>query len=135
MTPAEIARIVEDNSQPGRMVFVEFKFARGGIVATHALGAAGRAKPRPIQHGAGHLQFEIFSPSGERTLGGSVEDPLHRRLEYEDPQQPGAIRTTLVDQETGVLSLRIPGEANAARVIFFRETAAGREPAGEMILR
>lgn len=135
MPQAEIARIVETNSQPGRMVFVELQFADGRITATRATGAGGRAKPGAIQSGIGFLQYEVFSPSGELTLTGSVPDPLHRRLEYEDEQRPGGIRVTVVDHETGSLQLRIPGEANAARLTFFRENAAGREPAGEVILR
>jgi hypothetical protein len=135
MPPAQIAHVVATNAQPGRMVFVELQFADGRITATRATGAGGRAKPGANQSGVGYLQFEIFSPSGERTFTGSVPDPLHRRLEYEDEQRPGGIRVTVVDHETGSLQLRIPGEANAARLIFFRENAAGREPAGEVILR
>lgn len=135
MPPPEIARIVDTNSKPGRMVFVELRFADGRITPTRATGAGGRAKPGANLSGVGYLQFEVFSPSGERTFTGSVPDPLHRRLEYEDEQRPGGIRVTVVDHETGSLQLRIPGEANAARLIFFRENAAGREPAGEVILR
>jgi hypothetical protein len=107
----------------------------------HATGAGGRAKPAAVQHGLGQLQYEVFSPAGERTFTGSVEDPLHRRLEYEDEQQLGKLRATVVDQNEGLLHLRLPGEADAARIVFYRETVStsstesNRESAGEVLLR
>ena len=135
MLPAEIARVVGENAQPGRMVFVQLQFADGLVTATRAVGAAGRAKPGPVQRGLGHLQYEIYSDTGELTLSGSAEDPLHQRFEYEDETQPGTLRAMVIDRPTGSLDLRLPGEARAARILFFRENASGREPAGEVILR
>lgn len=141
MSSGEIARVVAAYSQPGRMVFVELAISTRGIAAVRAIGATGRAKPGPVQRGVGHLQYEVFSPTGERTLTGSAPDPLHERLEYEDEQQPGKIRAIVVDRSEGLLNLRLPGEADAARLVFFREVASAsaggttRESAGEIVLR
>lgn len=135
MSFSEISQIVAENSQAGRILFLELEFSPKGIVATRGVGATGRAKPGAMRSGAGYLQFEVFSPTGERTLTGSIEDPLHQRLEYEDETQPGRLRAKIVDRASGSISLRLPGEANAARVVFFRTGSSGRESAGEIVLR
>ncbi|MBI5382491.1 MAG: hypothetical protein HZA31_11375 [Opitutae bacterium] len=137
MSSVELARVVAENARPGRMVFVDFVFTPERIAAVRAEGAAGRAKVSGPRHGAGWLHYDVFSPTQMRTLTGAVPDPLRQRFEYEDETLPGALRSTVVARERGVLALRLPGEADAARVVFYRETAAagGRELVGAVTLR
>jgi len=142
MPAMAIARVLQENSQPGRMVFIDFAFSAGQISAVQAVGAAGRVKPAVPRHGLGRLQYDVYSPANILTYSGSIEDPLRERLEYEDENSPGMLHGKIVEHAAGEVALRLPGETAPARVVFYRDPVpttgaapASRELVGEVILR
>lgn len=123
------------------MLFFDFVLDRGGLRLTAVHGAAGRAKPGGSRTGFGFVHYEAFGPGGDLLLAGSVEDPTRRRIEHPAASDDGRIENTVQFNDEGPLSVRLPGEIAAARIVFFRDKnplaplPQSRENLGEFILR
>jgi hypothetical protein len=141
----QMRRVVEENAAPGRMVFLNLMLAADGLHWVSAVGAAGRVKPGLAQSGFGVIGYEVFDRAGRMALAGSVPDPTRHRLEHPAAGDDGKITSTVIVSAEGEFAIRLPGEADAARVVFFRNqeppstagppTRAGREILGELSLR
>jgi hypothetical protein len=144
-SPERMRQTVAENAVPGRMVFLDFVITRDGLRWVGATGASGRAKPRVVQTGFGFVRFEVFDRGGRMTLAGSEPDPTRRRLEYPAAGDDGRIATKVISSAEGAFAVRLPGEVDAARIVFFREkeprspaassNGADREILGDFSLR
>ena len=141
MPSAEIQRVVDANSVPGRILFLDFILDRAGLRLVGATGAAGRAKPGGTRTGFGFVHYEVFDVAGGLLLAGSVEDPTRRRLEHPAASNDGRIESTVQFSDEGPLAVRLPGELAAARISFFRDrnplapAPEAREHLGDFQLR
>jgi hypothetical protein len=140
--PAEaLARILAENAQPGRLVFLDIALSeRGEACVIGAVGTPGHVKPGPEQGGFGWLLVEAFDDDGTLTYRRWVPDPTRERSEFPDSNDPGRIRSHVTTREVGELALRLPGEARPARLVFSRDSplltpdGRRREIVGSLVL-
>lgn len=130
----EMRQTVAENMVPGRMVFLDFALSAEGLRWIGATGAAGRAKAEVPQTGLGFVRYEVFDRAGRIAAAGSVVDPMHRRIEHPAEGNEGKIAIAVFHAPAGVVAVRVPGESDAARIVFFRESdsQAGLERRGEI---
>lgn len=123
------------------MLFLDFAIDAGGMKLVNATGAAGRAKPAAVREGPEFIFYEAFNGRGQLVASGSVEDPMHRRIEFPASTDDGRITSITQSSAGGMIAVRLPGESQAVRVNFYRQgavvtgAAPAREPLGEFQLR
>ena len=69
---------------------------------------------------AGTIEFEAVSREDKVVLTGAVDDPAVRRLEYEDPDNPGRLKTLVVREPDADFMVRVPWNPKIKSVRFFR---------------
>ena len=66
------------------------------------------------------MYFEAADKDGKVVYQGSFDDPLVKRLEYEDPDNPGKLKSITVFLDKAELTVRVPGDMNIENVSFYR---------------
>jgi hypothetical protein len=139
LSTEHLQRTIAANLVPGRMLFLDFSLGPTSLALTGAQGAAGRAKPTPARDDPGFIRYDVFDSTGRLVIEGTVEDPTRRRIEFPASSDDGRIASTAQSAAAGTFAVRLPGESDAARIVFSRLTRGGgkspREPLGELILR
>jgi hypothetical protein len=109
-----------------RLRALTFTMDATGVRLDRSVVAPGRVKAAPRSIEPYRLEFEVYDAGGEKRYAGSVDHPLHRSFEYEDPAQPGALRRTAQDVADEVFQIRLPDTFAAAQIAFFEvQPAAG----------
>jgi hypothetical protein len=73
----------------------------------------------------GEIEYQCQSAAGLLLLSSVINDPSVRRYEFEDPEQPGALRMKEVKLKDVEFTLRIPFREDIRRVEFFRVEPPG----------
>lgn len=123
-------------SSAPRLQALTFVIDRNGLHLERSALLPGRVKIPPRSVAADRLEFRVLAADGRELYAGSIDHPLHRRLEFESATQPGRLEQTAADAAANVFALRLPAELAAARVSFFevRAGAATPAPLGEILL-
>jgi len=113
-------RASESTGNDQQIVFLRFHADSGGISFVGADMAVGTLKAHRAESLSGDIYYEVESTGGTVLSSGSIDDPLKKRLEYEDPDSTGVIRSTMVqlDEAEFIVRLRYDSEMNA--VSFYR---------------
>jgi hypothetical protein len=112
----------------GRIAFVHITIEKGALTLGGVKLVDGDMKrPRRLDLSEDRLYFEVLDVSGKRLYEGTVPDPSNRRLEYADDD--GTLHSTIVEVENAFLSVKIPFDAAAHTLRFYRIEAVGREKA------
>lgn len=96
----------------------------------------GRAKAPPRSIAADRLEFTAHAADGRVVWSGSIDHPLHRRLEYESTREPGRLEQVPASVPENLFDLRLPADPPAVRLVV-REVRAGSDtsrPLGELTL-
>jgi hypothetical protein len=80
------------------------------------------------------LAYDVVSPGGEVLWHGVIDDPLVRRYEYEDPAEPGKIKTTVISQRDAEFTIRIP-VVEAMHSVRFSKVTRGVGATGGKFVR
>ena len=117
----DLAPILDDYMVPGRMVFFQIHLTdAGAITLSQAQSAVGRAKPAPIRNMLGWIRVDAFDANDQLTFSHTVEDPTRRFLEHPASSDDGRMTRTIIEQESGSLFVRVPGESLATRLVLSR---------------
>jgi hypothetical protein len=68
----------------------------------------------------GDLKYEAVTTSGAVVWSGSLADPLVRRLEYEDPDNPGQLKARHIRLDSVQFVVRVPVDSAIQEIVFFR---------------
>jgi len=116
-----LRQILDDYMVPGRMVFFQIHMTdTGTITLEQAKGAIGRAKPSPVRNAPGWIRVDGFDATNHLTFSHTVEDPTRRFLEHPTSSDDGSMTRTIIENESGSLFVRIPGESLATRLVLSR---------------
>jgi len=108
----------DDPAAEHRLRALTFIMESAGLRLVESQVAAGRAKAPPRSVAPARLEFEVHDAAGGIVYSGSVDHPLHRRYEVEDPPASGRLRAVNVDLTSGTFQVRLPAELAAARIVF-----------------
>jgi hypothetical protein len=87
----------------------------------------------------GDLEYEAVTASDSIVWTGSLPDPLTRRVEYEDPDNPGQLKMKTVTLDSARFVVRVPVDSRIDRFVFYRavkpseKAVAARKPLGAII--
>ena len=80
-------------------------------------------------HQKGELALDLISADGTAVSTTLMEDPRIQRFEYEDPENPGQLKTKVVLLPETEFMVRLPYKKAAKRLAIFRhESASGDAP-------
>ena len=66
------------------------------------------------------IQYELLSGTGIVVHADSIGNPLIKRLEYEDPAQPGHLKLLLVKEKEASFVIRVPWTKDMKQIRFQR---------------
>lgn len=102
-----------------RMRALTFAMDASGVRLEQAAEAPGRVKAPPLSIAPYRLEFEVYGRDGEKLYAGSLDHPLHRIDEYEDPSRPGTLRHVAREVASDAFQIRLPATLPGVRVAFF----------------
>jgi hypothetical protein len=81
----------------------------------------------PLRAGTRHggLEYEAVTASGGIVWEGSLPDPLTRRIEYEDPDNPGQLKIKIITVDSARFVVRVPVDSTINRFLFYRAAKPG----------
>lgn len=124
-----LKQILDDYMVPGRMVFFQAHLSESGaITLKQATGAMGRAKPARLRNEPGWIRVDAYDANDQLTFSQTVEDPTRRFLEHPSSSDDGRMTRTIIENESGNLFIRVPGESLASRLVLSRWAPTSTAP-------
>jgi len=114
------------------IIFLQLHIAKDTLSLVKSTIVSGTVKqPRVMSRAAG-IYYEVESESDSVIASGIVDDPLIRHLEYEDPDNPGTLKSKVVQLTETDFVLRLRYSEDIESVSFYR-MEAGANKAGERV--
>src|SRR5713226_8342510 len=79
-----------------KFLFLHLRMKEGVITLVKAATVSGALKPQRRADKTGSIQFEVETEAGVSRWTGTMDDPSIRRYEYDDPKNPRAIKSKVV---------------------------------------
>lgn len=121
--------VQSENKTSGGIAFLTVLLTHDSVQLTGWTITKGTLRQPRTPTDRGNLEYEALSLSGDVVWKGSLSDPLVRRLEYEDPDNPGQLKAKIIKADTARFVVRIPADAVIDRITFYR--VERRSEAGE----
>jgi len=100
----------------GQILFLHLKVKDQIITLLDSAAVPGTLKPpRELNEG---LEYRLVSSTGEFLWKGGIDDPRVRRVEYDDPAQPGKLQVKFIRSDEAEFTVRVPVVSSAERVEF-----------------
>ncbi|MBU2624081.1 MAG: hypothetical protein KKG33_00820 [candidate division Zixibacteria bacterium] len=109
-----------ESAAPEHIVFLTLHADSTGISLVRARSVEGILKERRDSSQRGEIYYEVESRDGSVLAHGSVNNPLEKRLEYEDPYEPGRLRSKLVSLQETDFVVRIAHRIEIESISFYR---------------
>lgn len=107
--------------------FLHFRLTNGQVELVNQKRTPGVLKAPRAARSARTLQLDLEAADGATIWSQAVEDPTFKRIEYEDPQQPGRMRVREITTTNVEFTVRVPFRAQARTAVLSRR--ADRAPA------
>lgn len=105
-----------------QIVFLHFHADSNGISFVDGTSVVGTLKAHRAESLSGDIYYEVESSDSTVLYSGSFDDPLQKKLEYEDPDSVGVIRSTLVHLDEADFILRVRYDSDMAAISFYKTT-------------
>lgn len=117
--------------EDGKFLFLTLRYKDGVITVMKSAVVSGTLKPQRDSTKPDALQITLEKTEGESAWSVAMDDPSVRRYEYEDPQQPGVIRSKEVKRNDLEFIVRAPLLAGVRHLAVYRQEppAPGAKPA------
>jgi hypothetical protein len=109
--------------------FAHFRLTNGVVMLVRSTVVSGKLKARPLESRQ-KLEVALEDPTGKAVWASSIDDPLVRRLEYEDAAHPGRLKTWIVHVDSADFVVRMPYRRDVRRLSFYRWVPAGSTRSG-----
>ena len=106
--------------EDGKFLFLTLRYKDGVIMVVKSALVSGRLKPQRDSTRPDALQITLEKTEGESAWRLAMDDPSVRRYEYEDPQQPGVIRSKEVKVNDIEFIVRAPLVAGVRHLAVYR---------------
>lgn len=103
-----------------KIVFLKFRIDSNSIVLTKTTLADGKLKNSRNNISNKEIYFEVVSKDSRLLSSGNIENPLVKKLEYENPDKPGELLHKIVNLESAEFTVRINYNNQIDRINFYR---------------
>ncbi|HMJ88789.1 MAG TPA: hypothetical protein VK530_03175 [Candidatus Acidoferrum sp.] len=100
--------------------FLHLRMTNGQVVLVNQKKTPGVLKRSRGADAARAVQIELQSANGATVWSQTIDDPAVRRIEYEDPQQPGKLRAREVILTNVEFTVRVPFRSDARAAVVSR---------------
>jgi hypothetical protein len=107
--------------EDGQFLFLTLRYKDGIITVVKSAMVSGTIKPQRNSTKTDALHITLEKAEGETAWSLAIDDPSVRRYEYEDPQQPGVIRTKEVKVNDIEFIVRAPLVAGVRHLTVYRQ--------------
>ena len=109
--------------------FLHLRLTNNQVVLVNQKKTPGSLKTPRGAATARPLRIDLQSGDGSVLWTQTIDDPAIRRIEYEDPQEPGKMRAREVTLTNVEFTVRVPYRQQARRAVVSRRSAAAAMPA------
>ncbi len=113
----------------GGVVFLRLEVSADSVALVQATVSEGSFKQPRIPDTTRAIQYRVMLDDGTEWTVGSRDDARIRRYEYEDPDNPGHLRSVMVTLDTAPLIIRVPYHEKLSHVEFYRKPVLESEMA------
>jgi len=115
-----------DDKDGAKIIFLHMRIDADGVSLVDSRTVPGRLKTPRTDQPRGEIVYELVAEQSIALYTAGISDPLTLRFDYEDPDQPGRLRSKTVQLEETEFTVRVPYAAEATHVNFYRvDRAAG----------
>jgi len=116
--------------EDGKFLFLTLLYKDGVITVVKSAVVSGSLKPQRDSIKPDALHVTLEKTEGESAWSIAIDDPSVRRYEYEDPEQPGVIRSKEVKVNDIEFIVRAPLVAGVRHLAIYRQEppAPGEKP-------
>ncbi|MDB6027818.1 MAG: hypothetical protein JWM68_4041 [Verrucomicrobiales bacterium] len=104
-----------------QFLFLTIQIKGGVLTMQKASVVAGSLKPQQDSKDAEALVVALEDAEGKDRWSLAMEDPTIQRLEYEDPQHPGVIKSTVTHLDDVEFIARVPLMIGVRHVAIYRK--------------
>jgi hypothetical protein len=116
-----------EESDAAGIVFLRLHIDKDSISLIESIVVPGALKQPRAGSSYRDIYYEIESKTGSIIASGTVDDPLFRSVEYEDPDNPGTLKTKLIELSEADFVLRLNYKDDIEFVSFYRVTGSRRD--------
>ena len=106
--------------EPKQFLFLTLRLRGNVVTLEKARVVQGTLKPQKDSTDEDPVIIALEEVEGKERWTIAINDPSIERLEYEDPQQPGVIKSTVVHNDDVEFIARVPLMADIHHVAVFR---------------
>jgi hypothetical protein len=111
----------EESGNAG-IVFLRMYIDRDSISLIESIVVPGAFKQPRAGSISRDMYYEVESKDGTVVTSGTVDDPLVRRVEYEDPDNPGTLKSKVIELSEADFVLRLNYSDDIEFVSFYKLT-------------
>ena len=118
-----------------QIVFLHVRMKNDTLTLVKSALRPGLVKQRRLVEKAGGIYYEVLSSSGKSLSQGVTADPSQQRLEYEDPDHPGQLKSIHLELKEAEFTLRIPFKPEMHRLELYRMAPAAPASGRQKVVR
>lgn len=118
-----------------QIVFLHLRMKNDTLTLVKSALRPGLVKQRRLVEKPGGIYYEVISASGKSLWQCVAADPSQQRLEYEDPDHPGQLKSIHVESNEVEFTLRIPFKPEMRRLELYRMTPAAPDSYRPKVVR
>lgn len=123
-----------DGESDAKIVFLQLHMDQDGISLVNTTVVPGALKQRRGSSKTGDMQYEVLNSVGEAVASDVLSNPLVKRFEYEDPDNPGQLKMKIVELEQTDFVVRFQYADNIDNISFYR-LEPSKDPADKAAAR
>lgn len=121
------------------IIFLQLHIDKDSISLIKSVVVPGAIKQPRVGSISKDIYYEVESKTGSVITSGTVDNPLIRRVEYEDPDNPGTLKTKVIELSEADFVLRLNYSDDIEAVSFYKLTSnrndPGEKPSRELLSR
>jgi hypothetical protein len=118
------------HAQTDGIWFLHLRLTNDQVVLVKQQKTPGVLKSRRGPAPAQPLRIDLKAQNGTTLWSQTIDDPAVRRIEYEDPLEPGKMRARQVTLTNVEFTVRIPYQPKARNAVVSRRTSGAAPKAG-----
>src|SRR5262245_34470664 len=115
-----VSELCAQPKEADQIIFLHLRMKDGTLTLVRSATVPGVLKSRRSADKKAPLQLEVETAKGASLWSETMSDPTVRRYEYEDPDNPGLIKSKVVQLNEVEFTVRVPFKKEARRLSFYR---------------